>query len=229
MTDPSDKSIIERLKERKLVDWTLAYGQSRQGRSVGRMALLWIASLPLVGCGVATDAPAEAAAPRPRGLVLRDDRSAEGYVYFSSLVGSTTYLIETATGQVVHTWPSDYAPSGGIYLLDNGNLMRTAQEPDVTPFSAGGQGGRIQEITWDGQVVWDYLYASPDHLLHHDIEILPNGNILAIAWETKSREETQEMGYRPEMTPERGLWPDVVIELEPQPLNGARIVWEWHS
>ena len=36
------------------------------------------------------------------------------------------------------------------------------------------------------------------------------------------------MGYLPEMTPEGGLWPDMIVELEPQPPNAARIVWEWH-
>ena len=34
-----------------------------------------------------------------------------------------TYLID-AQGRVVHTWKSEYSPSGTIYLLDNGNLLR---------------------------------------------------------------------------------------------------------
>jgi hypothetical protein len=152
-----------------------------------------------------------------------------GYVYFNPLISSTTYLIETASGQVVHTWESGYAPAGSLYLLDNGNLMRGAREPDVAVFGGGGQGGRIQEITWDGEVVWDYSFASEARLTHHDIEILPNGNILAIAWEAKPLEAVRAMGYRPEMTPERGLWPDMVVELEPRPPDDARIVWEWHA
>ena len=96
-------------------------------------------------------------------------------------------------------------------------------------FSGGGQGGRIQEFTWDGELVWDYLFASEDHLTHHDVEVLPNGNILAIAWEAKSLDAVQELGYRPDMTPEAGLWPDMIVELEPQPPDGARVVWEWHT
>ncbi len=30
------------------------------------------------------------------------------------------------------------------------------------------------------------------------------------------------------LTPEAGLWPDMIVEFEPQPPDGARIVWEWH-
>ncbi len=162
-----------------------------------------------------------------RGLRLKTEEVTPGYVYFSPLLSDTTYLIDS-DGQVVHTWKSDYAPSGSMYLLDNGNLLRTAREPDVAVFKGGGQGGRIQESTWDGELVWDWRFVSEKHLLHHDIERLPNGNILAIAWEAKTAEEARAAGRRLELTPEAGLWPDTVIEIEPLPPAGARIVWEWH-
>lgn len=166
---------------------------------------------------------------RPRGLVVGPPGSMAGYVHFNSLIGSTTYLIEARTGAVVHTWESEYAPSGGMYLMDDGTLLRTAREPEVAPFEAGGVGGRIQAITWDGEVVWDYVLSTEDHVTHHDIAPMPNGNVLAIAYEAKSLEEVQGKGYRPEMTPRGGLWPDMVIEIEPVRPSGGRIVWEWHA
>ena len=164
----------------------------------------------------------------PRGLLVSQPGEAPGYVYYSPLLSSTTYLIEAGSGDVVHTWESEYAPTGSVYLLDNGNLLRGGKQPEVDVFRGGGQGGRIQEFTWDGEIVWDFRFATEEHLLHHDTALLPNGNILAIAWEAKSREEAREMGYRPEMTPERGLWPDMIVEIEPQGRGGGRIVWEWH-
>ena len=185
------------------------------------------AGLCLVGCGAPPDAEV-ASDELPRGLRLSTPGAAQGYVYYTPLISSTTYLLETGSGDVVHTWESEYAPSGFVYLLDNGNLLRGARQPDVAVFGGGGQGGRLQELAWDGELVWDYEYASEDHLLHHDVAVLPNGNILAIAWEAKSLEEVQQMGIRPEMTPEGGLWPDMIVELEPQRPDGARIVWEWH-
>ncbi|MEJ2133585.1 MAG: aryl-sulfate sulfotransferase, partial [Gammaproteobacteria bacterium] len=117
---------------------------------------------------------------------------------------------------------------GSLYLLDNGHLIRGAREPEVPAFWGGGQGGRIQELTWDGEIVWDYLLASEEHLLHHDFEVLPNGNVLAIAWEKRTPEEARRAGRKPDRTPEGGLWPDKIVELEPLPPNDARIVWEWH-
>ncbi len=164
----------------------------------------------------------------PRGLRLNEAGATPGYVLYSPLLSDKTYSIDS-DGMVVHMWESERAPGAAVYLLDNGHLLRTEREPDVPVFTGGGQGGRIREFTWDGEVVWDYLFTSEEHLLHHDIEPMPNGNILAISWESKTLEETRQAGRRPERIPEAGIWPDMVIEFEPQPPDGARIVWEWRS
>ena len=192
----------------------------------------------LVGCGArqgeAEEAPEEPAAAlaaeegdEARGLRLNTDEAAPGYVLFNPNRSLTTYLVDV-DGRVVHTWQSEHAPGGGAYLLDTGHLLRGAREPDVPVFSGGGQAGRLQEFDWDGEVVWDFTFAGEEHLLHHDVAPLPNGNVLAIAWEVKSPAEAVEAGRLASLTPEAGLWPDMLIEFEPQPPAGARIVWEWH-
>jgi len=56
---------------------------------------------------------------------------------------------------------------------------------------------------------------------------MPNGNVLANAWEVKTKEECIALGLDPEKLPDAGLWFDKVIEIEPQGLNGGKIVWEW--
>lgn len=169
-----------------------------------------------------------AGANEPRGIRTHRPEAQPGYTLFAPILSDTTYLINNA-GEVVHTWRSQYAPAGGVYLLDNGNLLRPVREPEVERFSAGGQGGRFQEFTWDGELVWDFLFASDEHLQHHDIEVLPNGNILAIAWEAKTAEEARWAGRIPSKVPEAGLWPDMIVEIEPQRPNGGNIVWEWHA
>ena len=110
----------------------------------------------------------------PRGLRLNSNEAEPGYVLYTPLMSDMTYLID-AKGVVVHMWKSDYSPSGTIYLLDNGNLLRGAREPKIELFKGGGQGGRIQEFSWDGKLLWDWKFATTNHLLHHDIEPLPNG------------------------------------------------------
>ena len=196
-----------------------------------------VAAMYMIGCGgqevseSSTDRNADAStivqASEPRGVRVNTPQASPGYVYFTPLLSDTTYLINNA-GQVVHIWESDYAPSAWVYLLDNGNLIRGAREPEVPTFSGGGQGGRIQEFTWDGELVWDFVFATENHLLHHDVEVLPNGNVLAIAWELKSPEEASRVGRRPDLIPEGGLWPDMVVEFARQMTDEVRVVWEWH-
>jgi len=163
----------------------------------------------------------------PRGLITKTSEATPGYVYFSPLLSGTTYLINM-DGQVVHTWESEYGPSGWVYLKENGNLVRGGVQPDAPIYGGGGQGGRLQEFTWDGDLVWDYRYATEEYRAHHDVAIMSNGNILVIAWETKTPEEAIQAGRNPENTPRAGLWPDKVVELKPSGNSDATIVWEWH-
>jgi hypothetical protein len=138
-----------------------------------------------------------------------------------------TFLIDKK-GRVVHTWKSDFGPGASVYLLDNGNLLRCAKQPKARTFHGGGKGGRIQEFTWDGKLIWDWVIATRDRLQHHDIEPLPNGNVLLIVWERKSYKQVVEAGRNRRRMSPKGLWPDCVLEVQPQRPNGARIVWEWH-
>ena len=153
--------------------------------------------------------------------------AAPGYVLFSPLLSTATYLIDK-NGRVVHAWDGDFAPGASVYLLDDGHLLRPARDPDLPFFTGGGQGGRIQEFTWEGRLVWDFVLGSRERMPHHDIAPLPNGHVLAIVWERKSRAEALRLGRRPERVGEAGLWPDCVLEIVPRPPTGGEIVWEWH-
>ena len=153
--------------------------------------------------------------------------AAPGYVLFSPLLSTATYLIDK-NGKVVHAWDGDFAPGASVYLLDDGHLLRPARDPDLPFFTGGGQGGRIQEFTWEGRLVWDFVLGSRERMPHHDIAPLPNGHVLAIVWERKSRAEAIRLGRRPERVGEAGLWPDCVLEIVPRPPTGGEIVWEWH-
>lgn len=163
----------------------------------------------------------------PRGLIKKTDGASSGFVFFSPLLSATTYMVNMS-GEVVHTWESEYGPSGWVYLKENGHLLRGGRDPEAPVFAGGGQGGWMQEFTWEGELVWEYRFASDQYLAHHDVAIMPNGNILAIAWEAKTVDQALQAGRKPEMIPKAGLWPDMVVELEPQGKDDARIVWEWH-
>jgi hypothetical protein len=162
-----------------------------------------------------------------RGLVVRSEGAFEGYTLFAPLQSTTTYLVDM-DGRVVHRWESTLPPGNSAYLLDDGRLLRTARESNER-MGGGGQGGRIQEFSWSGELLWDHAINSPELLSHHDIEPLPNGNVLVIAWQYTTRDEALALGRDPAVVGEAGFWPDVVLELEPVRPSGARIVWQWRS
>lgn len=163
-----------------------------------------------------------------RGLLRNEPSAFQGYTLFAPLRRTTTYLIDMR-GEVVHSWESRFNPGNSAYLLPDGSLLRAARDPHPN-FHGGGIGGRIQRFDREGRLVWDFAYADENKCHHHDIEPLPSGNVLVLAWERKTREEAIAAGRNPETIGERGvLWPDHVVEIEPQGPDGGRVVWAWHS
>ena len=151
----------------------------------------------------------------------------EGYILFAPERSSTTYLINY-NKEVVHTWENEYLPGHSAYLLENGHLLRTAFLGAHPVFLSGGMGGGVQEIDWNGTVVWDFKYSSNTYLSHHDVKHLPNGNVLMIAWETKNFTEAVTAGRNPNVLTMFGVWPDHIIEVKPTGPTSGDIVWEWH-
>jgi hypothetical protein len=162
----------------------------------------------------------------PRGLKINSEGLEDGYVLFAVPNSSLFYLINRK-GEVVHQWKGNYGVLGG-YLQDDGSLIQTAVDPDFPVFAGGGEAGRIQKISWDSKILWDFEYANEQHLHHHDLTVMPNGHILAIAWEAKTPDEVTAAGRKPNMIPKAGLWPDEIVEIEPQGKTGGKIIWEWH-
>jgi hypothetical protein len=182
-----------------------------------RPLLVALAVLTLA-CG---DTPPQAQPPAaPPGV-------SPGYVLFGPLLSNWSYLIDN-DGRVVHAWQSEFSPGGGMELLPDGHLLRLGRDPDVLKLKMGGVAGVVEKLAWDGSVVWRWRHATDTSVLHHDLEPLPNGNVLLLAWELKSAEEVRRAGRRAELTPALGLLFEWVMEVEPQPPDGARVVWEWH-
>jgi hypothetical protein len=148
----------------------------------------------------------------------------DGKILFAPMYSTTTYLVDSA-GTVNHTWSSIYLPGVSVLWLGNGMILRTIRV-DVGP-GQGGAGGGVQKVEWDGTVVWDFRYNTNGVLSHHDVELLPNGNVLLIAWETKTQDEVIAGGRNPNSFVQ-GLWPDHIIEVEPTGPTSGDIVWEWH-
>jgi hypothetical protein len=65
-------------------------------------------------------------------------------------------------------------------------------------------------------------------MLHHDIKPIPNGNLLAIAWELKTPEEARAAGRREDLIPKRGLWSEWILEIAPF-VSGANRLPNGHT
>jgi hypothetical protein len=163
----------------------------------------------------------------PRGLITHERGAGAGFVLFNPSLSDTAYLVDN-DGRVVHQWQTLYAPGGDMELLANGNLLRGARDPEALSFKVGGVGGILQEIDWDGRVVWEWKLSDAQHIHHHDLTVLPNGHVLLLGWEVKSPAEARAAGRRADWIPEQGLFVDYVLEIEPVRPRGARVVWEWH-
>jgi len=164
-----------------------------------------------------------------RGLRLRTDAAFDGLTLFTPINSTVVQLIDLA-GEVVHSWDTGMAPGAWCYLLDDGSLLHCGRDDDGEPsFRGGGIGGVIRRLAPDGSVLWSHTIADESRHQHHDVEPMPNGNVLVTLWERKSAEEAIARGRHPAGVGAAGMWPDAVIELAPSGTDGAEIVWEWHA
>jgi Arylsulfotransferase (ASST) len=161
------------------------------------------------------------------GLLVSDPKASPGYTLLAPANSTSTYLIDM-DGRVVNTWKSDCQPGLSAYLLENGHLLRTGQVRNP-PFFGGGAGGRLQEFTWDGKLVWDYTYVNDTQLPNHDICKLPNGNVLINVWEKKTAKDAVAAGRRPETVGQGDMLSAALLEVQPTGEKTGKIVWEWHA
>ena len=159
------------------------------------------------------------------GLISYVPENEDGYILFTPNSSDTTYLIDKC-GNKVHQWSCGRQPGQSVYLLDDGTLLRTGRSNSST-FTAGGQGGFIDRFDWNSQLIWSYQISNNTECQHHDIRILPNGNILALVWELKTPSEALAAG-RDTAKIGSALWSEKIVELQPSGTSSATIVWEWH-
>jgi hypothetical protein len=194
----------------------------------------WLTIIPglLLFTGIAVigqqpAAPTGGPATTGVGLIRNDPGAFQGYTLLSPLQSNSTFLIDME-GRVVRRWDAGATPSSMAYLLESGNLLRPAPLPK-NPFGgrAAGAGGKVQEFDWNGQLVWDFDYATATVLPHHDLTRLPNGNVLLVVQERKTAEEAIAAGRIPASVQGGELHVDALVEIRPTGKTGGEVVWEW--
>ena len=170
----------------------------------------------------------------PTGVLAYDkEKAQDGYTLISPMQSTSSYLLDME-GNVVHEWKTDGLPGLYAELLPDGNLLRGIRYEKKVPF--GGVAGGLQELDWDGNVVWEHRIYDDDRLSHHAFDRMPNGNTLIVAWEHKSCEEAEAKGRLPGTLPRPGedtghtpaydgLWADYIVEVDRE----GREVWSWYA
>jgi hypothetical protein len=161
------------------------------------------------------------------GIFFNYDGS-EGYTLFAPCLGRYTYLLNNE-GEIVKEWVSEDTVwmGTGVYLLENGNLIRAERDmSNLNTCPIAGATGSVTMFNWDGDIIWSYDHCGNGYSIHHDLEPLPNGNILMIASERMSKQEAIQAGLDTKIWNGINMWMDYIIEVNP---ITNQIVWQWHS
>jgi len=118
----------------------------------------------------------------------------------------TTWLIDME-GNVVHSFSNQYGPGLHAMLLENGNFLRGAQNPgaaaaDTYGVLSGPRCGRLEELDWDGNVVWEYDHFDENSISHHDFHKIWNNQLgeytyIMLTFERKSATDAVNLGGDP--------------------------------
>lgn len=160
-------------------------------------------------------------------LSLKPGATYPGYNLIYPHNQPNAYLLDEC-GEIVHTWTDeeDWRPGNTAYILPNGRLVKTKRDNDILndPIWAGGGGAIVEIRNWDNLPLFSYELNDSLFRLHHDIAVLPNGNVLMITWEKKSEAEALAAGRDPALLSDDELWSEAVWEWDP---IKDSIVWKW--
>jgi hypothetical protein len=153
-------------------------------------------------------------------LVYDPAKISDNLVLVSDAGADEVYLLQK-DGKKFHEWTLTNELGNDAYLEDDGKLLAILKTND-DKIIFGGSGGQIQVINPDNSIDWQFVYSTEDYNLHHDVERLPNGNVIALVWEKKSAADAQARGYNLD----KDVYIESVIEINP---NTNQIVWKWSS
>ncbi len=155
------------------------------------------------------------------GLIQNDPaKSYNGYTLFAPNTTKTTYLIDIE-GNLVNQWESEYGPGLSVYLLEDGTLLRSGKIEELGSNPTGG----FQKFNWDGELIWQFYYGTQ----HHDIEPMPNGNVLMVVNDRQTRDAAIQAGRDPALITGNNIRSLSILEISQTGPETGAIVWQWNA
>jgi len=173
---------------------------------------------------VVAPAGAQDIGPRDPGVRTNARGAEPGYLLLAPFEQQYTYLVDL-DGRVAKQWRTSTRPGLSQQLTPTGELVRAGNLELRGAFAKGqGAGGRIEALGWDGRTLWQRDFADETQMQHHEIDVMPNGHVLASVWERIPRAEALAAGRDPKLLPDDELWPDKIVEYDPV---SDQVVWQW--
>ena len=172
----------------------------------------------------------------PSELIYSDpEKVAPGYLMFSTWAqweeDQFTYLVDV-NGDVVHMWKAITPESEGLGYLMEKTARFSERGSIIQGLSTASQqyeGKRVlQELDWDGSLVWEFSDPREGYRYHHTFKRIWNNHlsdwtIIFTSAIPMTREQAVAAGADPSV--ESDAAPDGVVEVDMQ----GNIVWEWWS
>ena len=178
-------------------------------------------------------------APDVRMEVQRPAELYDGYLFWhrTDEIGAdfeNYSVLVDSVGEVVHRWETNISPWARVsaYVLPGGRILRMgtkAEDADTGVVQPGvPQAGVVQIADARGDVLWE---VEPGDIgigrFHHDMELMPNGNILILTYTFLSSDEAAAIGW--DMEGAAMALSDGIVEVRPNLDDGsAEVVWAWH-
>ncbi len=131
--------------------------------------------------------------------------------------GGEVLLLDTG-GHAAHAWKTKH-PVLAAVLTPSGTLF-TAQTPPIAAgmYPSQGTTGILQELDWDGNVIWEYQ----DSAMTHDFDLLPDGSVAYTRWNIESPAFAASVvgGMH---TSTSTVWTNELVVVD----RNKEIVWTW--
>jgi hypothetical protein len=146
------------------------------------------------------------------GLQISEPDVSEGYILFTPEANNKVYLIDKC-GELINEWTFSEKPGATCYLLENGNLLRAGKDS-------------LEIRDWNSNLVWSFSTKASGLRQHHDIQPMPNGNILLVSRRIYSIQEMIDLGMDTNNV-SSNFKMERIVEIQAVGIHDANVVWEW--